>query len=91
MAKVLVSFDDKLLKRIDRAAAERGLTRSAYLTQLAEEEEARQVGPGADPEVREAIRKLRELAAKYPPPPGWPGSTAVIRAQRDEALRKWER
>jgi metal-responsive CopG/Arc/MetJ family transcriptional regulator len=35
MAKVLVSIDDDLLRRVDRRAAELGLSRSAYVEQLA--------------------------------------------------------
>ena len=38
MAKVLLSIDDSLLNRIDRAARARGLSRSAYLSQLAMQE-----------------------------------------------------
>jgi metal-responsive CopG/Arc/MetJ family transcriptional regulator len=35
MAKVMVSFPDELLQRLDRSARERGATRSALLQQLA--------------------------------------------------------
>ena len=35
MSKILVSVDDKLLARIDRAASSAGLSRSAYLARLA--------------------------------------------------------
>ena len=45
MAKVLVSFDEKLLKRIDRAAKAGGESRSAFLARLAEDRsEERRVG-----------------------------------------------
>jgi hypothetical protein len=40
MAKVLVSFDDGLLRRIDRAARADGQSRSAYLSALAESDAA---------------------------------------------------
>jgi metal-responsive CopG/Arc/MetJ family transcriptional regulator len=36
MAKVLVSLNDTLLRRIDRIAKDRGHSRSAYLAELAE-------------------------------------------------------
>jgi len=47
MAKVLVSLNDALLRRVDRIAKARGLSRSAYLAQLAERDAARSEGPGA--------------------------------------------
>ncbi len=79
MSKVLVSLDDRLLLRIDRAAKERGLTRSAYLAQLAERDLGGQEGPGKAPAVRAAMRKLDRLFASVPAG----DSTAVIRAARD--------
>lgn len=36
MAKVMVSMPDELLTRVDRAAEQRGTTRSGYLRSLAE-------------------------------------------------------
>ena len=79
MGKVLVSFDDALLRRIDRAASSRGLTRSTYLAQLAERDAARATGPGKTPAVRGALRDLDRLFAEAPPGE----STAAIRAARD--------
>jgi hypothetical protein len=79
MSKVLVSFDDALLRRIDRAARSRGLTRSAYLAQLAEGDAALASGPGKAPTVRAALRDLDRLFADAPPGE----STAAIRAARD--------
>ena len=79
MAKVLVSLNDALLKQIDRIARSRGLTRSAYLAELAERDAAEEVGPGASPEVHEALRRLDEIFAGTPPG----DSTALIRAMRD--------
>lgn len=64
MTKVLVSFDDGLLRRIDRKAKDRGLSRSAFLAEAAERNlggSAR--GPGSDPHVRAAIGALKALAA----------------------------
>jgi len=78
VAKVLVSFDDSLLRRIDRTARSRGLTRSAYLAQLAEND-ARMAGPGRD---RAAQAALRELDLLFAAAPGG-DSTAAIRTARD--------
>jgi hypothetical protein len=79
MSKVLVSFDDALLRRIDRVASSRGLTRSAYLAQLAERDAARASGPGKTPTVRVALRELDRLCADAPAGE----STAAVRAARD--------
>jgi hypothetical protein len=79
MSKVLVSMDDRLLKRIDRAAKSRGLTRSAYLADLAQRDLARTAGPGMDPEVRRTLRELERMFADAPAG----DSTAWIRADRD--------
>jgi hypothetical protein len=79
MSKVLVSFDDALLRRIDRVASSRGLTRSAYLAQLAERDAAQALGPGKTPSVRVALRELDRLFAAAPAGE----STAAIRAARD--------
>ena len=80
MSKVLISLDDKLLRRIDREARSHNLTRSAYLAQLAERDLGAGRGPGSDPEVRAALRKLDRLSAKG----GAIGDvTAAIRAARD--------
>lgn len=66
MAKVLVSFDDRLLRRIDRRARSRGLSRSGYLAELAEREAARAEGPGTSPSVRSALGSLDRLLAETP-------------------------
>jgi hypothetical protein len=79
MAKVLVSLDDELLRRIDRIARSRGLSRSAYLAQLAQRDAARSTGPGAMPGVRRALARLDELFAVSPAD----DSTVAIRAERD--------
>lgn len=63
MAKVLVTIDDTLLKRIDTSVRERGLTRSAYLSDLARRDLDAQVGPGADPAVHAALDQLQQLFA----------------------------
>jgi hypothetical protein len=79
VVKVLVSFDESLLRRIDRAARSRGLTRSAYLARLAESDAARESGPGATPTAQAALRDLDQLFADAPAGE----STAAIRAARD--------
>lgn len=79
MAKVLVSLNDALLRRIDRIARSRGLSRSAYLAQLAERDAARSTGPGATPAAQGALARLDELFAGSPAA----DSTVAIRAERD--------
>lgn len=81
MGKVLVSLDDRLPARLDRAAAERGLSRSALLAELAARGIGERCGPGACPEVREALSELDWLFAEAERPPE--DSTAAIRAERD--------
>jgi hypothetical protein len=76
MAKVLVSFDDKLLRRIDRAAKARGKSRSGYLAWLAETQVG---GPGKRPVARRAMRDLDRLFADAPSG----DSTEAVRAGRD--------
>lgn len=78
MAKVLVSLEDRLLLRIDRIAGSRGLTRSAYLAQLAERDAAGVEGPGRGPLVRAALGELDDLFAGTPSE----DSTAAIQAER---------
>ncbi len=78
MAKVLVSFEDALLRRIDRVAGSHGLTRSAYLAQLAERDVASIEGPGRNPEVRAALEQLEQLFAGTPSE----DSTEAVRAER---------
>ncbi len=79
MAKVLVSFDDKLLKRIDRAARANGMTRSAYLAELAESGPSGLVGPGKSRSARAAMRRLDRLFQSAPAG----DSTAAVREERD--------
>lgn len=77
MAKVLVSLNDALLRRIDRIAKSRGLSRSAYLADLAERDAARVSGPA--PAARRALERLDELFGRAPTE----DSTLAIRAERD--------
>lgn len=66
MAKVLISVDPSLLGRIDRAAKARGLTRSAYLAELAAKDLEAPAGPGKRSEVREALADLDGLFGAAP-------------------------
>jgi hypothetical protein len=78
--KILVSMDDRLLARIDKAARAAGLSRSAYLARLA----AREIG-GARPtderrRIQGALRRLDVLARAHGTPED---ATAAVRAARD--------
>ena len=79
--KVLVSLDDRVLARIDRAATRRGLSRSAYIARLANTENADERGPGVDSSVHKALRSLDRLFRRKPMPVD---ATAEIRHMRDE-------
>ncbi len=81
MAKILVSIDDRLLKRIDAAVRKLGLSRSAYLARLAERALGTARGPGTDPRVRAALRATDKLFAENPT---WGDSTELVRQMRDE-------
>lgn len=89
MAKVLVTIEDPLLKRIDRTVRERGLTRSGYLSELARRDLDAQLGPGADPQVRAALRRLRELGAEMTYATD-EDTTSLLRRLRDERLDRFE-
>lgn len=80
--KVLLSLDERVLARIDRAARRRGLTRSTYLQQLAVADLASDTGPGADPSVRAALASVDDLFRRNPVPAE--DLTLVIRRMRDE-------
>jgi hypothetical protein len=59
--RVLISIDDRLLERVDERADRLGLSRSAYLAQLADADLTGGTGPGADPAVRAALAKVDDL------------------------------
>jgi metal-responsive CopG/Arc/MetJ family transcriptional regulator len=80
MVKILVSFDEKLLARIDRAARRSGLTRSAYLAHLASREVEGEKGPGIDARARRGMDALEEL---FRDRGGREDSTGAVRADRD--------
>ncbi len=79
--KVLVSLDERVLARIDRAATRRGLSRSAYIARLANTESVGEHGPGLDSSVHKALRSLDRLFRRKPMPVD---ATAEIRHMRDE-------
>lgn len=79
MAKVLVTLEDGLLRRIDRLARSRGMSRSAYIGQLAERDAIRSVGPGATQAAQNAMERLDRLFESSPAG----DSTAMVRAERD--------
>lgn len=66
MAKVLISVNPSLLGRIDRAAKARGLSRSAYLAELAAKDLEAPAGPGKRDAVREALVDLDGLFRAAP-------------------------
>lgn len=59
--RVLISIDERLLERIDQACARRGMSRSAYLAQLADADLVGGRGPGVDPVVQASLAALDEL------------------------------
>jgi metal-responsive CopG/Arc/MetJ family transcriptional regulator len=77
MTKVLISLNDMLLRRIDRIARARGLSRSAYLAELAEHDATRREGPSRA--ARRALSRLDDLFADGPAE----DSTIAVRAERD--------
>ncbi len=79
MAKVLVSIDDALLRRVDKLARVRGVSRSVYLAGLAQRDLARLQGPGSTRAARRALAQLDELFDDGPSE----DSTVVLRAERD--------
>jgi len=80
VAKVLVSLDEALLRRIDRVARARGISRSSYLAEIAGRDVARELGPGNAPAARRALSRLDALVGGTAPGE----STELVRAGRDE-------
>jgi metal-responsive CopG/Arc/MetJ family transcriptional regulator len=77
--KVLISLEEQLVRRIDRAAQAAGLSRSAYISQLAKRELGQAKGPGANASAKAAMRRLDRLFASLP----HEGAAAAVRAERD--------
>jgi len=80
MAKVLISLDPKLLERLDHVAVQRHMSRSALIAEFAAKGLGEPIGPGARPEVRQALREAEALFANLP---DTGDSTDWIRAERD--------
>jgi hypothetical protein len=80
VAKILVSVDERLLGRIDRAARRAGLSRSAYLTRLASRELGVERGPGTENRARRGMDALDALFRRRGAPEE---SAAAVRAGRD--------
>jgi hypothetical protein len=81
MCDVVVSIDDDLLQRIDRAARKKGVSRTAYLLQVI----AKEVGGGgnrreAGSDVHAALQELDELFAGLGP---GEDATVAVREERD--------
>lgn len=85
MAKVLVSLDERLLARLDQEARARGISRSALIAELAARGLGEPFGPGARPEARLALERIRGLFTGREPVED---STAVIRSMRDERTER---
>ena len=81
MPKVLVSLDAQLLERLDREARAREVSRSTLLAELAAKGLGEPRGPGARPESRQAIQRIRSLFTGEEPAED---STRAIRKMRDE-------
>lgn len=83
--KILVTLDDALVRRLDRAARERGLTRSALLATIAERDLRRRTSEQRR-EIDGALRALRELADRH----GTIGEDAatMLRKMRDERTER---
>jgi hypothetical protein len=79
--KVLLSLDAQLLRRIDRAAKQHGLSRSGFIARLAHRELGTEKGPGATPAARSALARLDRIFAGAPVTHG---TTAAVRRERDE-------
>ena len=80
VSKIVVSVDDWLLARIDRAAKSAGLSRSAYLAGLAARDLGDERGPGSGRQARRALLRLQRLFDAHPL---GEEATAALRADRD--------
>jgi hypothetical protein len=79
--KILVTLDDGLVRRLDRVARERGLSRSALLADLTERELGRRT-PERQREIDDAVRAMRDLGARYGT--GDEDAPTAVRRMRDE-------
>lgn len=74
-----MSLDEALLRRIDRVARARGLSRSSYLAEIAGRDVARELGPGKTAAAQRALERLDTLVGTTAPGE----STELVRAGRD--------
>lgn len=83
--KILVTLDDALIRRLDRAARERGVTRSTLLATIAERDLGRRT-PEQQRGIDGALRALRRLAERN----GTSGedAAAIVRRMRDERTER---
>jgi hypothetical protein len=80
MVKILVSFDERLLKRLDEEAATLGVSRSALIGRMTAAALGEPSGPGARPDAHAALERVRALFREVDDPLD---STQVIRQMRD--------
>ena len=85
MPKVLVSLDDRLVERLDHEARARGISRSAMIAELAIRGLGESLGPGARPESRAAVERIRSLFGRVEPEMD---STRLLREMRDEQAER---
>jgi metal-responsive CopG/Arc/MetJ family transcriptional regulator len=83
--KILVTLDDALVRRLDRAARERGVTRSALLATIAERDLQRRT-PDQQREIDGALRALRKLAERHGTADE--DSATIVRTMRDERTER---
>ena len=81
----MVSLPDRLLEAIDVEAKNRRVSRSRLISDLAAKGLDVPIGPGAHPEVHEALARLDELFRNAERNEGYmEDSTITIRRMRDE-------
>jgi metal-responsive CopG/Arc/MetJ family transcriptional regulator len=85
--KVLVSLDTRLLDRIDRAARERGLSRSALISELA----ARALGVRTPGEQQRIARAQRDLVRLFMRNGTGVDPAKAVREERDQRLERLSR
>lgn len=89
MGKANISFPDGLLEDVDRRAAARGITRSAFIQEatasyIAQSDYERERAERAA-RIEQAKRHMREIGATLPP---GPDGVTLIRQMRD-AVPEW--
>ena len=85
--KILVSLDPQLVRRLDEEATARHTSRSALISELADRGLSGSRGPGASPEVRQAIEDTRSLVREAWVADPWmtADSAKAVREMRDSA------